>query len=139
MIHLTEIYENNFTSKDTFNAEDNKPFKFGICVEVMEVEDNKYMVIVSASKLPKYLTKKQRQSIASGLDINTRKITVNDVCEYGFSAHLNSYLINESDIESKLNEIDNEIPIYSIMCGFYFDKANNRMGKTGWDFMSGNN
>jgi len=137
MKNLSELYERNFVSVNTFDAEDSKPFKFAVCVEVYPVDDNKHLICVAASKLPKYLTKKQRESIASSCCISTKEITVNDVCQYGLSANLDSYLVDENDIESKLSEIDNQIPVYGSMCGFYFDKQQNRIGNDGWDFLNG--
>jgi len=138
MNNLEEIYENNYVSVETFNAEDKKPFKFAICVEIHEVENNKFLVIVNAAKLPKYLTKSKLKSIASSMCIEPKEVSVTDVSQYGLSAPLDSYLINENEIESKLNKIDKQIPIYDKLCGFYFDRQANRVGKTGWDFLNGN-
>ena len=136
MNNLKEVYENNYVSVNTFNAEDNKPFKFSVCVEICKVENNKFLVIVNAAKLPKYL-KSKLKSIASSMCIEPKEVSVTDISQYGLSATLDSYLINENEIKGKLKEIDEQVPVYATLCGFYFDKQANRVGNTGWDFLNG--
>lgn len=143
MKHLQEQYEGNYISISTFDAEDNKPFKFAICVEVTDLDsacgEPGYLITVDAAKLPKYLTLKQRQSVARCMSIQVKQITATDISQYGLSASFDSYVVlTESEVISKLAEIDKQLPAYGMLCGFYFDKPLNRLGNTGWEFLNGN-
>lgn len=143
MKNLNEVYEGKLLSNETFKANDGKDFKFQFVVSVIDLDsacgEKGFLITVDAAKLPKYLTIKHRKSVADTSCIDLKAISVLDVAEYGFSAPFgNWHVMNESDIQAKLDEIDNEIPVYGMMCGFFFDKQANQIGNNGWDFISGN-
>ena len=144
MTHLKEIYENNYVSINSFDAEaDETPFKFALCVDVVNLwdacGDKGFLIYVQAAKLPEYLTQDQKKSVADCMSIEIDEITVSDVCQYGLNATFDSYKVDtENEVEAKLEEIDGKIDGYGGLCGFYFDKQMNALGNDGWDFINGN-
>jgi hypothetical protein len=142
MTNLKEVNENQFESIESYKANDSKPFEFAVCVTVTDLDsacgEPGYLISVDAAKLPKYLTAKHRKDIASSMSITVKQLTVSDVASYGIAAPLDSFtVLTTKELESKLTEIDNKLPVYDTMCGFYFDKVVNRIGNTGWDFING--
>lgn len=97
MKNIKEINENEFVSLQNYKAEDNKPFEFAVCITVTDLDyacgEPGYFISVDAAKLPKYLTPKNKKSIASCMSISTKEIAVMDVAQYGLSAPLDSYTV----------------------------------------------
>jgi hypothetical protein len=142
MKNMYEMYSDNYVSRENYKAEDSKPFEFSIVVETTDLNsacgETGFLVCVEAVKLPKYLTKEQRKSVASCMSIKPKEISPLDIAQYGISAPLESFTVaNESELAEKLAYIDNQLPAYGMLCGFYFDKTVNRVGNTGWDFLNG--
>ena len=142
MKNMYELYSDNYVSLINYKAEDKKPFEFSIVVETTDLNsacgEQGFLICVNAVKLPKYLTKEQRKSIASSFCIDTKEISPLDISSYGISAPFESFTVaNETELAEKLAYIDNQLPVYGMMCGFYFDKQVNQVGNTGWDFLTG--
>lgn len=145
MKNLKQLYDYNFISKKHFEAEDGTgKFKFKITISVIDLDEatselTGYGIYVNAVKTLKHQTTETIQAIAKANSFeDIKSVTVFDVSEYGLCAQFDSFHITKEQLQNKLLEIDNMIPIYGGMCGFYFDKPLNRLGNTGWDFINGN-
>jgi len=63
-------------------------------------------------------------------------IKYESLIEYGITATL--WYKQGNNLKQLLTEANKELQIIGIMFGFYMDKPANRIGNTGWDFISGN-
>ncbi len=117
-------------------------FEFGIVVNVVDLKEacgeEGYLVSVTAAKLPEYLSPELRSKVQNSIG-DESEMTLEDIIGYGCSVDMDSYhVITEEEKDKKVEELESKLDMYGGLCGFFFDKPQNRIGKTGWDFLNGN-
>ena len=134
-------YGGKFVTKKFNNGD----FDYWIVIELINFEDatgeklngSKYIIEVSAIS-PQSAGENSLNSAfeCCGMDFTTDPlIQVEVLSNYGVSAPLESFRGNNA--HKLLKEAKHNIPIYTGLFGFFMDPPKNRIGNTGWDFISG--
>ena len=139
------IYDDNnviWETKDVFTHDDEEfSFKYKYMIEAVDFSDfdpdveedaSKYYVEIHMVVDPESLSKKVLANVKNTMD---EHIEYWDILRYGLSIQMahNNELVLESELDSKIIEAMNCIPVIDGLRGFYLDKPWNRIGTTGWD------
>lgn len=143
-----------FESKDVFHHEDGISFDYKYCVEVVDLDDfcgeEKYGIELAVVPMFNSLCEKRKKSILDCSFVCEDEITTADIHQEGTSITIGYTDVpnegkpwNECEgVAKALAAIANVFETIDAMRGFYFDRAVNQVGTTGWDlidsFINGN-
>lgn len=144
-----EVYETILIEKKPFTVElDSKEIKLHLYIEDMDMADYDDCTdhIVSINVVPTFesLSEKNQQSILSQFPEDEHDMILKDtqgllyeVLCYGFNVPLRSVTVTDlSELEHTINSAIAVRSAVSGLIGFELDRRVNRIGNTGWDFLS---
>jgi hypothetical protein len=108
-----------------------------------EAGTSRYCVDIAAIA-PELLSEDQLRSVSDCTGVPFEELLsspiesqVSDIGDYGLCAYL--YSSNGENKNRLVREAKQEAQTIPILFGFYMDKRQNQIGKTGWDFIKGHN
>jgi len=152
---LYDDYGAFFESKEVFHHEDETSFDYKYCVEVIDLADacgeEKYGIELAVVPMFNSLCEEQKKSILDCCCMSEDEVTTKDIHQVGTSV-----MIGYTDVPNEckpwdecegvvkaLDAIANVFESINRLRGFYFDRAVNKIGTTGWDlidsFINGSN
>ena len=126
----TDLYVLNEVHKQDFEDDDFK-FDYQYCIEVY-YDNNNELTLYHLFLVPTFnsLSEKRQNDIIDFC--GTDEPTIDDILSYGCSILMASECVKAEPDREKVNQIATILPCIDGMRGFYLDKAQNRIGTTGW-------
>lgn len=126
------------------NKANNGDFDYRMFVSVIDYNQcsdlDGFGVDVYVAKTKKYISKDKLKSIADSYCIDVKDVKDSEIADYGLRANLDGHkevIKTKAEALKIANEFIDKADTYKMLIGFYLDKAQNRIGNTGWDFLDG--